>query len=83
MSKPNIDDNQHGKAHDGMANLNALKRKIVNLGKSVASAFPRRYVDEQDSDESGSENQDTEHAMFARAQMEPPKLSDVIKANQM
>jgi hypothetical protein len=73
--KPNIDDNQHGKAHAGLANIKDPKRKVVNLGKTVATSFPKKYVDDQDSDESGSKNQDMEHAMLARVQMVPPKLS--------
>ena len=73
--KPNIDDNQYGKSHAGFANHKAPKRKAVTTSKSIATSFPRKYVDELDSDDSGSENQETEHVMFARVQMEPPKLS--------
>ena len=69
--------NNQGKAQAALANSKAGNGKSQKASKSLAVSFPRKYVDEVDSDASESEYQTaTEHAMFTRVQMQPlPKLT--------
>jgi hypothetical protein len=72
--KSHIDLNRHGKAQASLANTKHTKRTVK---ESIATSFPRRYVDEEDSAASDSDNQGhVERAMFARVKtVPPPKLT--------
>ena len=72
--RPHNDVNKQGKEQANLANPKKLKHMAKT---SVAVSFPKRYVDEEDSAASDSDNHvQVEHAMFARVKpVPPPKLT--------
>ena len=72
--KSHDDVNKQGKAHAGLANAKISRNSTK---ARTATSFPRRYVDEEDSVASDSDDQGrVERAMFARIRtIPPPKLS--------
>jgi hypothetical protein len=67
--KSHNDMNRQGKVQTSLANTKNSKRTVK---ASIATSFPKRYVDEDDSDASDSDNQgQVEHAMFARVKIAP------------
>jgi hypothetical protein len=72
--KSHNDVNKQGKEQASLANTKKSKRSAKTV---VATSFPRRYVDEEDSAESDPDHHvQVEHAMFARVKdAPPPKLT--------
>jgi hypothetical protein len=68
--------NDVNKQDKEQANLAKIRKPKHTIKIGPAVSFPRRYVDEEDSEASEPEHQRVEHAMFSRVQAAPlPKLT--------